>query len=201
MKRKIILILIIVFIILLFPIRMIYKDGGTKEYSAILYKVIKWNTLEGKRGTEIYFFPNNLHSLDYYKDPQPEYIFIYNGNQKVQLNIGSYCLKKENGLNKTICVTSQSPSSFKYEETLEIKVNDKLKLDNENINISKIEVFKEGEIINTKIMVDNLDKTIIVPQLEEGEYIFIIFSNFKEGDVVYSFKSKLNPWKNKDFIV
>ena len=40
--------------------------GGTVEYSAILYKIIDWNQLEGKQGTELHIFPTNFHSLDYY---------------------------------------------------------------------------------------------------------------------------------------
>ena len=59
-------ILIAVILILLFPVQNKYKDGGTKTYTALTYKVIIWNKLNGKHGTEIYLFPQNYHSLDYY---------------------------------------------------------------------------------------------------------------------------------------
>lgn len=40
MKRKLIIILcIILAFVLLFPVRLMYKDGGTVEYKALLYSV------------------------------------------------------------------------------------------------------------------------------------------------------------------
>ena len=52
---------------LLFPVRWIYKDGGTRQYWAPLYTVIKWNRLnDSKRGTHVYLFPENFEDLDYY---------------------------------------------------------------------------------------------------------------------------------------
>ena len=69
MKKKIIMIMvvIIVLVVLLFPVHNVYRDGGTQTYSALAYKVIIWKELEGRRGTEVYIFPENLHTLDYYK--------------------------------------------------------------------------------------------------------------------------------------
>ncbi|MBQ5498751.1 MAG: hypothetical protein IIT73_03005, partial [Treponema sp.] len=61
MKKKYKILLIILFIICLIPIPTFYKDGGTVEYSAILYKIIDWNQLEGKQGTELHIFPTNFH--------------------------------------------------------------------------------------------------------------------------------------------
>lgn len=45
MKKKLIIILIILFIIMLIPIPMRLKDGGSVEYKAILYKVTKVHKL------------------------------------------------------------------------------------------------------------------------------------------------------------
>jgi len=36
-------VLLFFIIVLVFPIRMAYLDGGTTTYSAILYKIIHWN--------------------------------------------------------------------------------------------------------------------------------------------------------------
>lgn len=59
--------MIVLFVLICFlPIVTAYKDGGTVTYSALLYKVIDWNHLNGKHGVEVYLFPNNFHSLDYY---------------------------------------------------------------------------------------------------------------------------------------
>ena len=70
-KKWFILGIIVFLAVLLFPIRNIYKDGGTKTYTSLVYKVISWNTLEGKTGTEIKLFPNNFKPLgDYSDNPQ-----------------------------------------------------------------------------------------------------------------------------------
>lgn len=46
MKKKVIIAIVIVaLIILLFPIRMQLRDGGTVEYKALLYKVSKVHSL------------------------------------------------------------------------------------------------------------------------------------------------------------
>ncbi len=72
MKRKNIrlLIVLVIAVILLFPIRIVYKDGGTTTYTSLTYKIIKWNSMIGvdeiKTGTEIHLFPNNFHDIDYY---------------------------------------------------------------------------------------------------------------------------------------
>jgi len=42
-------------------------DGGTRVYSALTYKVVKWNRLDGLvrvRKTNVYWFPNNFKSID-----------------------------------------------------------------------------------------------------------------------------------------
>lgn len=69
-KKRIILILsvTIVFIALLFPVRFTYKDGGTKEYKAILYSVKLWHSINENydsgfyEATEIQIFPFNYFS-------------------------------------------------------------------------------------------------------------------------------------------
>ena len=66
MKKKYKILLVILFILCLIPIPTFYKYGGTVTYSAIFYKIIKWNRLDGKQGTELYIFPTNFHSIDYY---------------------------------------------------------------------------------------------------------------------------------------
>lgn len=45
-----------------------YKDGGTREYTALTYKIVRWNRLTGADGTysktKVYFFPDNFKSID-----------------------------------------------------------------------------------------------------------------------------------------
>ena len=52
-KKIIIVIAIIVLLVLFFPIpRGTYSDGGTREYSALTYKIIKWHRLIGETNSD-----------------------------------------------------------------------------------------------------------------------------------------------------
>lgn len=82
MKKHLKLILIILLILLLiwpypFPARQItYRDGGTKEYFSLTYRIIWWNVsvLDEEQlspgqaainhSVKVYFFPNNFKSID-----------------------------------------------------------------------------------------------------------------------------------------
>ncbi len=77
-KKKIIVIALVCLLILFLPIpRGPYDDGGTREYSALTYKIVKWSRTvsvydeEGTvdrvdiyRNTSIYWFPNNFKSTE-----------------------------------------------------------------------------------------------------------------------------------------
>ena len=68
MKKKIWIPIVIVLIAVLFiPIPSgVYKDGGTREYTALTYKIVKWNRLTGDSTYDklrIYLFPNNFRSI------------------------------------------------------------------------------------------------------------------------------------------
>ena len=81
MKKKVITIVIIVILllsVLLLPARQIsYEDGGTREYAALTYKIVKWNRfipvydtngkimkLDTYTNTSVYYFPDNYKSID-----------------------------------------------------------------------------------------------------------------------------------------
>lgn len=86
MKKKIwIPILIVaVIVILVIPIPTgTYKDGGTREYTSLTYKIVDWKRLtdDGSTysATKVYFFPNNFRSIDnlwYKEEPKVEHTFI-----------------------------------------------------------------------------------------------------------------------------
>ena len=85
MKKKIWIPIVIVLIAVLFiPIPSgVYKDGGTREYTALTYKIVDWNRLtdDGSTysATKVYFFPNNFRSIDnlwYKEEPNVEHSFI-----------------------------------------------------------------------------------------------------------------------------
>ena len=77
-KKIIIVIAIIVLLVLFFTIpRGTYSDGGTREYSALTYKIIKWHKLvaetnsDGSVDTEyfynktsVFWIPDKFKSID-----------------------------------------------------------------------------------------------------------------------------------------
>ena len=85
MKKKIwlpILAAVVLLAVLFVPIPSgTYKDGGTREYAALTYKIVDWNKLtsDGKYDkTKIYFFPNNFKSINElwtYEEDEVEYQF------------------------------------------------------------------------------------------------------------------------------
>lgn len=67
--EKIIIICIIVVLILIIPIPTgKARDGGTKTYTALTYKIVVWHHFcdDDKvfAETKVYFFPSNYLSLD-----------------------------------------------------------------------------------------------------------------------------------------
>lgn len=86
MKKKmwIPILIVAVIAILVIPIPTgTYKDGGTREYTSLTYKIVDWNRLtdDGSTysATKVYFFPNNFRSIDnlwYKEEPKVEHSFI-----------------------------------------------------------------------------------------------------------------------------
>lgn len=67
--KTIIGIILIIVAVLFVPIpRTSYDDGGTKEYKALTYKVVKWHRIIDIdhifSQTEVYWFPDNFKSVD-----------------------------------------------------------------------------------------------------------------------------------------
>ena len=68
MKRKWIIPVTAVLLLLLIPIPTgTYKDGGTKTYAALTYKIVDWNHMYDDsvyNNTKVYPFPMNFMSLN-----------------------------------------------------------------------------------------------------------------------------------------
>lgn len=71
MKKKVFMITVVTVLllaILFVPVpKSPYRDGGTREYSALAYKVVDWNRLTGDGvydATKVYWFPENFKSTD-----------------------------------------------------------------------------------------------------------------------------------------
>ena len=86
MKKKAwipVVIAVVLIAILTVPIPSgVYKDGGTREYTAMTYKIVDWNRLTGDSiydKTKVYFFPYNFKSIDslwYMEEDEVEFSFI-----------------------------------------------------------------------------------------------------------------------------
>ena len=71
MKKAIILLIVLVVLVLIIPIPVSpAKDGGTREYKALTYKIVKWNAYYENQGkmeryteTKVYLFPKNFLPL------------------------------------------------------------------------------------------------------------------------------------------
>lgn len=76
MKKQIIIIaaIVLALLIMFLPIpRGTYRDGGTKDYSALAYRIVVWNRLNGQineegsdkyHKTSVFWFPENFKSID-----------------------------------------------------------------------------------------------------------------------------------------
>lgn len=71
MKKKAILSILAIFLltaVLFTPIPTgVYKDGETRTYTALTYKIVDWNRLSADslyEATKVYWFPNNFKSID-----------------------------------------------------------------------------------------------------------------------------------------
>ena len=199
MKKKWwILIIILVAIILVFPTKKICNDGGTVEYSALLYKVINWNRIrvfeENKTGTEVYFFPKNFHSLEYYDPPRPEAIAIYDGDNFVTANIGTYQWSKEvDGKTSYIIADSVGSLYMEYKETLEIEQGQSLNVQGLSNNPTKIKIYNYDEKteIENKIEYDETTQEIDLAGLSYGNYIIELYVKKGSNEAYYSFKIEI----------
>lgn len=69
-KKVITMIIILPFLLILFvPIPTgVYKDGGTSTYTALTYKVVKWNRIINENykynKISVYCLPDNFKSID-----------------------------------------------------------------------------------------------------------------------------------------
>lgn len=200
MKKKWwILIIIAIVLILVFPIKLVYRDGGTVEYSAILYKVIKWNRIrpyeENKTGTEVYFFPQNLHSLEYYDLPRPDAIAIHYSDKFVVANIGTYqWSKKVDGITSHVNACGIGPLEMEYKETLKIVEGTNVKTTITN-NVTEIKVYRyngdEAELIVSNLEYDEENAELNVEKLEKGTYIIELLVEDGNNKVRYSFKLEI----------
>ena len=195
-KRWWLFVIILVVILLIFPVRKVANDGGTIVYSSVLYKVIKWNRMrsyeENKTGTEVYFFPENMHSLDYYDAPRPDAIAIYYGEKFIVANTGTYQWSKEvDGTTLYVNACGLGPLDMEYKETLKNPQGSDVKTVLPG-NVTEIKIYKyDGE--NAKLKENILEynqetQEIDTEKLDKGTYIIEMLVEKGNNKVRYSFK-------------
>ncbi|MBQ8337973.1 MAG: hypothetical protein IJY33_02400 [Oscillospiraceae bacterium] len=69
---KKLVVVLVVLAVLLTPFVQVYRDGGTRTFTSLTYKIIIWKELPAvdgshKTGVEVYFFPNNFFELSHYR--------------------------------------------------------------------------------------------------------------------------------------
>ena len=163
MKKKIWIPIVIVVLlaILVIPIPTgVYKDGGTREYTALTYKIVDWNRMTGDATydkTRVYFFPYNFKSIDglwYYEEDKVQYSF----NAEI-LEINNNTVIVEPLPNETNAGSSNKISfDISKLPVMEIKVGDYIK------------VTYSGEIMTTYPAQINAIKWEKAKEIRSAEY-------------------------------
>ena len=184
-KTKIITIVILLIIILFFPIKSVYFDGGTKVYSSIMYKYIIWHNIDSyyeggyKTGREFHFFPSNFKDLDYYyeMDIHPPLLQVYTSNKFIYAKVGSFewC----NKYNKCENVEVLLVDDFDAYDYFEVNKNDFVSyyIDGE---IESIKIYKDSFTTRLDYNVKYDDENIYAPNFK-GKYVLKVVIKSKYG--------------------
>ncbi|MBR4073680.1 MAG: hypothetical protein IKK24_07030 [Clostridia bacterium] len=157
MKKKIIIgavIALLALLMLTVPFRVLnYKDGGTKEYTALTYKIVKWNKFVGSDGryteAKVYLFPKNFKSVDELWESEKENLPEAENSQPESIPAYSHNYEKS----ETFTATVKSISNGEYlveragggEYIMRIADSTEIKKNN---NKAKREDIEEGSIIS-----------------------------------------------------
>lgn len=181
-------IIIIVLLVLLFPIKFQYMDGGTKEYKALTYQIIKWHAINEnyesgyKTGTEVHFFPNNFRSIDYYMNTEPYRLKVIYDDKSYYAYTGSFnwCNEYKNcqSVEKLMVSDFNSYEGITITNTTQIKL--RLYYD-----IKKITVYKNS--FDNIYRVLSPSDGLVIPS-EAGMYMLKIEATSGNNNVEYYFK-------------
>lgn len=101
MKKRLWIIIAVILAVLLIPIPSgAQKDGGTREYTALTYKVVDWNRIIGNGvydETKVYFFPDNFKSLSSLWDKEEQEVLEHFKATVVELNGNSVLVEPLEG--------------------------------------------------------------------------------------------------------
>ena len=194
MKKKIIIIAIcFIIVLLLLPMKYQYKDGGTKEYKAVLYNVIKWHSLDNnyddgyKTGTEVHFFPANLRRIDYYMNTEPYRLELFYNKEKYYASTLDYewCNEYDNCTTREVLLVKD----VDFDDAIKVKEDEILNYF-AYAEIKNIVVYK-GTLDN--MYTQNIEYTseYIKTPNEKGDYVYILNCKNDKNTVNYLFKLKV----------
>lgn len=189
-KKKIWIIVVVVFaIIMLIPIPLKWKDGSV-EYKAILYSVTKYHAINPEStkgyddGWKIKILGLTVHDEKNTYVSAEHIISIKSDNKIINANVGSFCYKSGE------CVDKIDFQDFSY-DVMPTYYGNKLYIDNLDGTIKSIELFDYSykEFTNKKI--EFTDEYIITPNVS-GPYIFVVKAIYEGKDIEYYFMVNIN---------
>ena len=195
-KKIIIIVAIVVFVLMLIPIPMRLKDGGSIEYRAILYKYTKIHRLS-ERSTTGYEDGWELKILGIYVGGEvntyvlaEHKISIRSNDKIVEANTGSFCYKEGTCLDKT------DFQDFHY-NVIASYYDNKLYLNNLDGSIKSTQLFDYSSKKFTDVKVKYTDEYIITPSIS-GIYIFKINAIYQGKSIEYYFMSEISKISGED---
>ncbi|GEM_PF-1315742 len=114
MKKTIIIaavIIIVIMLVLFIPThKEVFRDGGTKEYRALAYKIVVWNRITPSgivHKTSVYWYPRSLNGIDMLWD--------YEQQKAAEIYAGTFVWEKE-GIGGDFTITLKKDGTFTYYE-------------------------------------------------------------------------------------
>ena len=191
MKKKIIIIAIcFTFVLLVLPMKYTYKDGGTKEYRAVLYNIIKWHSIDNnyengyKTGTELHFFPANLRRIDFYKNTIPQRMELFYNDNRYYANTLNYswCNQYDNYYSREVLLIK----NVDFKDSIKTNKDQMIKLMSP-ASINNVVIYK-GTLDNMYSQnIEYTDEYIKTPN-EKGDYVYILHCKNGKNKVDYLFK-------------
>ena len=198
-KKIIIIVAIVVFILMLTPIPMRLKDGGSVEYKAILYKYTKIHRLSEQSSTG-YEDGWELKILGIYVGGEvntyvlaEHKISIRSNDKIVEANAGSFCYKEGTCLDKT------NFQDFHY-NVIASYYDNKLYLNNLDGSIKSIQLFDYSSKKIIDVEIKYTDEYIITPSIS-GLFIFKINAIYQGKSIEYYFMSEISKNSGEDINV
>jgi len=137
------------------------------------------------------------YNIDYIKENKnqeelqtPPDIFVYiDENEKAKALLGTYSWKiTKDGIEEVITADSKHPSQIKYDDINTLKLNaTKVNIESNNATISSANIYNIDKTESIKkISWDN--STIMLGNLNAGEYVLEIVASYSQGKVYYGVK-------------